>query len=204
MGDARAAGRPVRVFTSSLLNTWVRWPSTVRAVTNRVWAISRLVSPCGGEFGDAALAGGERFEPCELHPDAAWLRWRAARSRPVGPALRRRRGGRGRGLGGAARGPRRGGCRDGGGRRGRRGRGPVRAGCRVPPSASIASRSSSRPRSPPATSPAARSATPRVRGAPKARANSSSSSLEASGRVGVAEGQGGQRGVGTPRQVARA
>ena len=29
----------IRVLTSSLANTLVRWPSTVRAVTNRCWAI---------------------------------------------------------------------------------------------------------------------------------------------------------------------
>ena len=45
MGAARAAESPVRSLTPSLLNTLVRCPSTVREVTNRVWAISRLVSP---------------------------------------------------------------------------------------------------------------------------------------------------------------
>ena len=78
-------------------------------------------------------------------------------------------------------------------RRDQHGRGPFSNLASPRSNASMASRSRDAPRSPPATTPAARSATPSARGAPNAWA--SRSSLQAFRRFVIAEREMGERGV---------
>src|SRR4029077_10238989 len=70
--SANAAGSSVRESSRSFRKTLVRWPSTVRSVTNSCWAISRLVRLC-----PASSATRRSLAVSESSPVRTTLRGRA-------------------------------------------------------------------------------------------------------------------------------
>ena len=170
----------------------------MRAVTKRVWAISRLRETLAGELGDPALAGGQRVEPRE--DDSARAR---AGGAELGLGIFGERSGAGAvggverlaeqlsRFGAAVASPKHGAEV---GERARSFQPGVAALERVDRPHGAATL----PRSPPATTPAARSATPSARGAPNARASSKLLFCEAFRRFAIAEREMGERGLRSP------